>query len=49
MNIVFVSFSVMVLDNGNLMELDSPQTLLEKPDGLFRALWERHLKSQGNV
>jgi ABC-type multidrug transport system fused ATPase/permease subunit len=38
----------MVLDNGNLMELDSPQTLLEKPDGLFHALWERHMKSHGN-
>jgi ABC-type multidrug transport system fused ATPase/permease subunit len=38
----------MVLDSGNLMELDAPQTLLDKSEGLFHALWERHMKSHGN-
>jgi ABC-type multidrug transport system fused ATPase/permease subunit len=38
----------MVLDSGNLMELDAPQTLLEKPDGLFHALWDRHMKSHAS-
>jgi ABC-type multidrug transport system fused ATPase/permease subunit len=38
----------MVLENGNLIEMDSPSTLLEKENGLFRSLWEKHLKSHGS-
>lgn len=39
----------MVLDQGNLMELASPKELLEKNEGLFKGLWERHLKSHGET
>lgn len=37
----------MVLHDGTLAEMDSPEKLLEKPDGAFKALWERHLQSHG--
>jgi len=35
----------MILDSGNLAELDAPAALLEKEDGLFRSLWDRHQRS----
>jgi ABC-type multidrug transport system fused ATPase/permease subunit len=37
----------MVLEQGVLKELDSPQTLLGNPEGLFHSLWQRHVKSHG--
>lgn len=38
----------MVLDNGVLKELDAPSVLLDKEDGLFKMLWEKHLHSHGH-
>jgi hypothetical protein len=37
----------MVLDNGLLRELDSPQALLANEQGLFKQLWQTHLRSHG--
>eukprot|EP01040_Poterioochromonas_malhamensis_P005555 gene5555-5971_t len=48
LNTIIDSDRVMVLDQGKLMELASPKELLEKSDGMFKGLWERHLKSHGN-
>mmetsp|Transcript_17293 Transcript_17293/g.18755 ORF Transcript_17293/g.18755 Transcript_17293/m.18755 type:complete len:203 (+) Transcript_17293:2-610(+) len=48
LNTIIDSDRVMVLEQGKLMELAAPQDLLEKKDGLFKALWERHLKSHGS-
>lgn len=39
----------MVLDSGVVRELDSPQDLLAKPEGLFRQLWNKHLRSHGDA
>eukprot|EP01041_Mallomonas_annulata_P002837 gene2837-5584_t len=38
---------IMVLENGELAELDSPKELMSKSGGLFQALWERHQLSHG--
>jgi ABC-type multidrug transport system fused ATPase/permease subunit len=38
---------IMVLDNGLLAEYASPKELLEKENGVFRSLWEKHLESHG--
>lgn len=39
----------MVLDNGTLAEMDSPANLLAvKQGGVFKGLWEKHLKSHGD-
>ena len=35
----------MVLDSGKLAEMDSPENLMNKEGGDFKALWERHQKS----
>ena len=35
----------MVMDDGKLAEFDSPERLLAVPDGLFRALWDKHVQS----
>ncbi len=39
------SSKVLIMDGGKVGEYDEPQTLLKKPDGLFAALWERHVGS----
>jgi ABC-type multidrug transport system fused ATPase/permease subunit len=38
---------VLVMDDGRMAEYDAPQRLLAVPQGLFRALWEKHLESHG--
>ena len=38
----------MVLDNGELSELDSPENLMSKDGGMFKSLWERHQLSHGH-
>lgn len=47
LNTIIDSDRVMVLDSGKLVEYDSPQALLEQPEGTFKGLWERHLNSHG--
>jgi ABC-type multidrug transport system fused ATPase/permease subunit len=42
LNTIIDSDRIMVLDVGKLAEFDSAETLLAKPDGLFKLLWERH-------
>jgi ATP-binding cassette subfamily C (CFTR/MRP) protein 1 len=42
---VIDSDRIMLLSEGNLVEFDSPQRLLEQPDGLFASLWNEHVKS----
>lgn len=37
----------MVLDQGKLVEIDQPDTLLSRKDGLFKALWDKHCRSHG--
>ena len=40
---------VLVLDDGYVAEFDSPQALLEKPDGIFKAMVDKsqEAKAQG--
>ena len=33
---------IMVLRNGVVAEMDTPNTLLAKPDGLFTSMWNQH-------
>lgn len=40
-----VFYRIMVLDQGRLMEYDSPSNLLAKEQGLFKSLWKRHQAS----
>ena len=42
------STKVLVMDAGFVAEFDSPKTLLAKPDGSFKSLWERHKASDGS-
>ena len=43
------SDKVMVLDSGVLAEMAPPQELLGRDDSLFKALWDKHQKSHGEV
>jgi ABC-type multidrug transport system fused ATPase/permease subunit len=36
---------VLIMDAGTVREYDAPQTLLEKPDGVFRLLWDQFTES----
>ena len=38
---------IVVMDNGVVAEIDSPDLLLEKPDGIFRKLWDKNQSSHG--
>lgn len=38
---------ILVMDAGLVGEYDTPNILMDKPDGLFRALWDRHVSSVG--
>lgn len=42
------STKVLVMDKGLVGEFDSPEVLLNKPNGQFKGLWERHV-SEGGV
>jgi ABC-type multidrug transport system fused ATPase/permease subunit len=37
---------IMVMDKGLLAEMDEPQVLIAKPDGLFAGLWKQHQESR---
>lgn len=39
------SSKVLVMDAGLVGEFDTPKSLLGKYDGLFKALWSRHVSS----
>lgn len=45
---VIDSDRLMVLSEGNLIEFDSPKALLERPEGIFAALWKQHNESRAN-
>jgi ABC-type multidrug transport system fused ATPase/permease subunit len=38
----------MVLNDGNLVEYDSPKKLIALPGGVFSALWAKHLESHSS-
>lgn len=42
---VIDSDRIMLLSDGNLIEFDNPQRLLEKTDGSFASLWKEHVQS----
>ena len=46
LNTIMDSDRVLVLDDGHVAEYDSPQALLQKPDGLFRAMVEKSQDAQ---
>lgn len=50
LNTIMDSDRVLVLDDGYVAEYDSPQALLQKPGGLFRAMVEKsqEAKAHGN-
>jgi len=48
LNTIIDSDRVMVLNEGNLMEFDSPDALLSDPTGMFRGLWDRHKASHNH-
>lgn len=37
----------MVLEEGRLAEMDTPDALVAKEGGIFAGLWERHKLSEG--
>ncbi len=41
------STKVLVMDKGYAKEFDVPMTLLNTENGLFKALWDRHVKEGG--
>ena len=42
LNTIVDSDRIMTLEQGTLKEFDNPKTLMNKPDGLFAALWKQH-------
>lgn len=44
--LILIIFRIMVLDAGRLGEMGNPDDLMEKPDGFFKSLWERHQQSR---
>lgn len=40
LNTIIDSDRILVLDEGNIEEFDSPQSLYAKPDGVFRKLFD---------
>lgn len=48
LNTIMDSDRVLVLDDGYVAEYDSPQALLQKPDGLFRAMVEKSQEAHGH-
>lgn len=47
LNTIMDSDRVLVLDNGNIAEFDTPEKLLEKEDGLFKAMVEKSKATSG--
>ncbi len=43
------STKVLVMDKGFAKEYDAPQSLLAQDKGLFKALWERHVREGGEL
>ena len=41
LNTILDSDRILVLDDGNLAEFDTPENLLSKPDGLFRGMVDK--------
>ena len=41
------STKVLVMDKGYAKEFDTPIVLLNKDGGIFKALWDRHVKEGG--
>jgi len=48
LNTIMDSDRVLVLNDGHVAEYDSPQALLKKPDGLFRAMVEKSQEAQAH-
>ena len=48
LNTIMDSDRVLVLDDGYVAEYDSPQALLRKPDGLFRAMVEKSQEARAH-
>ncbi len=42
------STKILVMDKGNSSEFDAPDELLTHEDGIFKALWLRHIEESGN-
>lgn len=45
LNTIFDSDSIIVLSAGTVVEFGAPSDLLQKPYGVFAALWRQHLRS----
>jgi ABC-type multidrug transport system ATPase subunit len=43
------SSRILVMDRGVAAEYDTPNRLLDKENGLFAALWARHIQEGGDV
>jgi ABC-type multidrug transport system fused ATPase/permease subunit len=41
------STKVLVMDAGIVGEYDTPKVLLDKTDGIFKGLWQRHVNGGG--
>lgn len=48
LNTIVDSDKLLILDNGLLMESDTPANLLARPQGQFRSLWDKHQKSHNH-
>ncbi len=49
LNTIVDSDRIMTLEFGILKEFDNPKTLMNKPDGLFAALWKQHSISHAST
>lgn len=48
LNTIMDSDRVLVLDDGYVAEYDSPKALLQKPDGIFRAMVEKSQEAKAH-